>query len=78
MPEKVHRFITLNSKAIKDVSWADNVLYVLYRNDNLYEYRDVEKSVYDELLSVMERGESVGSFVSNNIRNRYEYSLLEF
>jgi hypothetical protein len=45
------------------------ILEVEYRNGSIYQYFAVPNGVFDSLLSA----ESKGSFVSQNIRRRYQY-----
>lgn len=48
----------------------DEVLHVVFPNRAHYEYYDVPKSVYEELRSA----DSVGSYFSKNIKNKYKNS----
>lgn len=47
-------------------------LYVMFNNGGLYKYEDVPKSVYDDLNNT----ESIGSFLSKQIKGRYSYERI--
>lgn len=48
------------------------ILEAEFTSGGVYEYYDVEKSVYDELMAA----DSHGSYFYNNIRDDYDYSRL--
>jgi hypothetical protein len=65
----------VESSSIKTVSYdkVEQKLWIRFQNDNLYEYRDVEKSIVDGLLEA----DSKGLFFANNIKSHYDFEKVE-
>ena len=62
----------VESTMIKEAGYdeATQVLTVKFVNgDEVYEYKNVPKTVYDELMAA----ESKGSYFAKNIKGRYEF-----
>ena len=62
----------VESTMIKEAGYdeATQVLTVKFVNgDEVYEYKNVPKSVYDELMAA----ESKGSFFAKNIKGKYDF-----
>ena len=62
----------VESTLIKEAGYdeATQVLTVKFVNgDEIYEYKNVPKAVYDELMAA----ESKGSFFTKNIKGKYEF-----
>ena len=62
----------VESTMIKEAGYdeATQVLTVKFVNgDEIYEYKNVPKSVYDELMAA----ESKGSYFAKNIKGKYEF-----
>ena len=53
-------------------NFTTNTLKVKFKSGQLYEYLDVEASVYDSMCTA----ESTGKFFMEHIKNKYEYSQL--
>lgn len=64
----------VQSSNVAEVGYdADTMtLEVLFKNGSLYQYFDVPQQVYEELL----HAESVGRFLSAQIKNVYRYARL--
>jgi lysyl-tRNA synthetase class 2 len=48
------------------------VLYVEFRNSNVYRYMDVPKEIYEQFMN----NDSVGSYFHTHIKDEYEYEKL--
>ena len=62
-------FTQVQSSNIISIGYSDNTLYVNYKSGT-YKYDNVEKSVYESLMS----SESKGRFMNENIKGKYNYS----
>ena len=65
------RFIEVESSNLKGVFYKGktNELFVKFKNDSVYRYEDVPKSVYEELLNA----ESKGKFFAQNVKTVFHY-----
>lgn len=52
--------VPVNSKAVSEIGWKDNILEVMYPNGDIYQYPAVDKRTYETLLSP---GISIGSYL---------------
>ncbi len=59
-----------------DYDLATQSLLVRWKNGPIYRYVNVPQSLYLELGAVEERGESVGAFVNERVRNHFEFKRL--
>lgn len=66
--EKI-KFTEVKSSNIISVGHDETNLYVNYKSGT-YKYENVDKSVYESLLS----SESKGRFMNENIKGKYNYS----
>ena len=64
----------IDSSVIASAAYDDDrmVLEIKFRTGRVYHYRDVPRTVYDELLS----SESAGKYFNNVIRPRYDSELV--
>jgi hypothetical protein len=62
-----------DSSMIKRIAYKDNILYVTFNNDSVYEYYNVDKQIFYNLHIA----ESVGKYFCKNIKNIYEYKKLD-
>ena len=70
---KVLETIPVKSSKLKTVGYTDsNDLVVEFSNGSKYLYEGVPKDVYEAL----HKSESVGSYLSKNIKNVYKYIKL--
>jgi len=60
-----------NSGNIKSLEHDDKNLHVEFLNNKIYEYKDVPKSVFLELV----KAESIGKYFIANISKKYKYEL---
>lgn len=67
------KFETVQSSNIKSVGYDDSTksLFVNY-NSGTYKYDNVDKKVYEDLLS----SSSKGRFLNENIKGQYTYSKI--
>jgi hypothetical protein len=56
------------SSFIKDVHWFEGLLYVTFKNGKIYEFSDVQESVYNDFIAA----DSLGKFFAANIKDKYE------
>ncbi len=63
---------TPESKNIKGVAYWGNtkVLYVEFRYGGKYVYKDVPEEVYNNMMD----SDSIGSFLSKEIKGKYSYA----
>lgn len=61
--------IHVTSSNIDSIGYEGTTLYVCFKNDWLYEYYDVPRSVYEELMAAS----LPGRFLANHIKNEYRY-----
>ena len=64
----------IDSSVIASAAYDDDrmVLEIKFRTGRVYHYRDVPRTVYDDLLS----SESAGKYFNNVIRPRYDSELV--
>lgn len=64
----------INSSNIKRAGYHLDLklLLIEFQNGSEYEYKNVEQSVYDELI----KAESPGTYFAKNIRSVYEFRKL--
>lgn len=67
---KNNYFVKVESSNISAVGYANDSLFVQYKNGSMYLYNKVPKKVYEELL----KAESKGRFVNESIKGKYEYN----
>jgi hypothetical protein len=62
---------TVESDVIHAIGYDDdvNVLEIIFNTGQIYQYRNVPREVFEQLL----RAESKGSYFQNNIRDEFEY-----
>lgn len=62
---------TTRSSMLKTVGYDDkeNCLTVTFANGGTYKYKDVPKTVFNELISA----ESEGKYFLANVKNQFEY-----
>jgi hypothetical protein len=60
-------FVEVQSSNVVSVGYKDNNLYVNYKSGT-YKYENVDKSVFESLLS----SESKGRFMNEHIKGNYE------
>lgn len=62
---------TVESDAIHAIGYADdvNILEIIFNNGGIYQYRNVPRQVYDELM----KSDSKGAYFQDNIRGEFEY-----
>lgn len=65
------KMIEVQSSNIKKVGYDKNNLYVEY-NSGTYEYTQVPKQLYEDLL----KAESKGRFMNENIKGKYIYKKI--
>jgi len=65
---------SISSSNLVSVGYDDNTqtLEVEFKGGSVYQYFDVPRSVFDELIS----SASAGSYFASNIKNSYRYSRL--
>ena len=68
-------FIPLESSMILGIRYDERLrdLDIVYRTGEKYRYKNVPRSVYDELMSA----ESHGQFMHQKILGRYEFRRLD-
>lgn len=61
-----------NSSNIAEIGYDENTLTleVMFLNNSIYQYFDVPKHIYDELI----QAESYGKYLAQNIKGFYRYS----
>ena len=59
---EINRINSMNARPI-------NVLRVIFNSGYIYEYYDVEKTVYEDLLNA----KSLGAFFHQNIKDEYQF-----
>jgi KTSC domain len=64
--------VTLESSALNAVTFSPemNVLKVEFRNGLIYEYRDVSRCIYEQLLTASSKGAFFGRFIRNCFPSR--------
>ncbi len=64
----------VDSSNIAAVGYEDTtmILEVLFHNGTIYQYFDVPRTVYEELMSA----DSKGTFLNTNVKNNYRYTKL--
>ncbi len=69
---------TVESSAVDGVDYdlATQSLFVRWKNGPIYRYVNVPEATYEELKAVEGNGESVGAWVSKNIRDKFEFKRL--
>ena len=50
----------------------EQILEVEFNHGGIYEYYDVEKDIFDDLIDA----DSVGRYFNNNIKDDYEYTQI--
>lgn len=62
---------TVESDVIHAIGYDDDVhvLEIIFNSGQIYQYRNVPREVYEELM----RAESKGNYFQNNIRDEFEY-----
>ena len=54
------------------------LLHVEFHNGSVYEYENVPKNLYDEIIKNKESSIfSVGKYFANNIKNKYKFKKLK-
>lgn len=66
------KMVKVDSSNIKEIGWADDILYVKY-SSGVYKYSGVQKETFEELL----KAESKGRFMNEQIKGNYDYKKLE-
>jgi lysyl-tRNA synthetase class 2 len=68
----------VESSAVDGVDYdlASQSLFVRWKSGPIYRFVGVPEAVHEELKAVEERGESVGAWVSKNIRDKFEFKRL--
>jgi hypothetical protein len=62
--------VEVKSSQVKAIGYLEKSgVIVKFSNDSEYLYKDVPKDVFDNLA----KSESVGKFLSSNIKGRYEF-----
>ena len=63
--------LVVKSSAITSMGYDERnrVLEIEYKNGTVYRYREVPRSVWDEL----KRSDSLGAYVNANIRDKYDF-----
>ena len=63
---------SVNSTSIVSIGYDENsqTLEIEFKNSNVYQYFDVPKNLYDDLISAP----SQGQFLTQNIKGNYRYS----
>lgn len=59
------------SSNVARIGWDNNSLYVDFKNGS-YEYKNVPKRIYNEMLEA----ESKGKYLNAHVKGRYEYKRL--
>jgi hypothetical protein len=62
---------TVESDVIHAIGYADDVsvLEIIFNSGQIYQYRNVPRAVYDELM----RSDSKGRYFQDNVRDEFEY-----
>jgi hypothetical protein len=60
----------VSSSAIQSVGYRDGTLEIEFVSGNVYQYFDVPKRVYEELMDAP----SIGSFFNERIRGHFRYA----
>lgn len=61
------------SSNISGYAWANDKLYVEYKGGSVYCYQGVSYDVYSQLA----KAESKGSFISREIKPKYEFTKMQ-
>ncbi len=64
---------SVESTAIKEIAWQDNMLFVRFCNDRIYQYRQVCFSTYLDFLNA----QSLGKYLNTKIKPNYSATCLQ-
>ena len=66
--------LDVDSSMLKSVGYDEKkkILEVEFNHGGIYEYYDVEKETFDDLMNA----DSVGRYFINNIKDDYDYSQI--
>lgn len=67
---EMNRKSTMIDNVVYD--FANNKLKVRFKNGSVYEYENVDKSVYENLTDA----ESIGKYFNENIKHKYTHTQL--
>jgi len=67
--------LMVKSNAITSMGYDDrtHVLEIEYKNGTVYRYKEVPRTVWDELKRIDSSGGSIGAYVNANIRDKYDF-----
>ncbi len=60
----------LDSSAISEISWENEILSVEFNSGKIYHYENVSKDVYDDFAN----SPSAGRFFQKNIKDKYSFN----
>ncbi|MCB9468393.1 MAG: KTSC domain-containing protein [Candidatus Obscuribacterales bacterium] len=59
---------SVSSSNLKSVGYEDGTLEIEFKNGRIYQYSDVPKEIYDELMTA----DSLGIYFNSEIRDEYD------
>lgn len=65
--------IKVESSNIKQIGFENGTLKVEFQNGNSYKYLEVPKQLFEDL----QKAESKGKFLNENIKGKYKYDKLQ-
>lgn len=70
--------VIIGSSNIEKVSYNDwyHDLIVTFSGNRPYIYRNVPKTIFDNLEAVINSNGSVGSYIYHNVRSAFEYQAI--
>ena len=67
--------LVVKSNALTSMGYDDRtrILELEYKNGTVYRFKEVPRSVWDELKRLASSGGSIGAYVNANIRDKYDF-----
>jgi hypothetical protein len=68
--------LQVESSNIRSIAYDDasSTLDVEFNNGGCYQYFDVPRPVYNEMVAVAASGESVGKYLNSQVKGTYRYA----
>lgn len=65
-----------NSKQVKVIRYFDDtqILEIVFIGNKTYQYYNVPETIYEGALTA----ESIGKYVNEHVKNKFEYNLIPF
>lgn len=70
LPTSTDGFTPVESSNLAGVRWDEDSLFVQFKNGGVYQYHDVPKSEFDELIE----SNSKGQFLNSRIKPNYQFT----